>query len=84
MIKEKQNPTYWLEEVPVYKSIIPMVLPMVFGLSAIIIYSLTDTFWLGRLANSNVLAVIALTFPFTTVLMVFGRLLGVGVSTSVG
>ena len=73
--------TYWITEAPVTKSIIHMAVPMMLGMVVNIVYNLTDTFFIGKLNSTGALAAMMLALPFTTVLMAFGNLLGVGGST---
>ena len=76
-----KSENYWLLEAPVSKAIWHMAIPMMLGMSVNMIYNLTDTFFIGRLNDTQALAAISLLLPFTTVLMAIGNLFGTGGST---
>ena len=58
-----------------------MAIPMMLGMSVNMIYNLTDTFFIGKLNDTQVLAAISLLLPFATFLMAIGNLFGTGGST---
>jgi multidrug efflux pump len=58
-----------------------MSIPMMLGMAINMIYSITNTFYIGRLDNIEMLAAITLALPFTTVLMAIGNIIGTGGST---
>lgn len=78
---KQKNENYWLLDAPVSKAIWHMAIPMMLGMSVNIIYNITDTFFIGRLNNTEALAAISLLLPFTTILMAIGNLFGTGGST---
>ena len=78
---KSKSENYWLLEAPVSKAIWHMAIPMMLGMSVNMIYNLTDTFFIGRLNDTQALVAISLLLPFTTFLMAIGNLFGTGGST---
>ena len=68
-----------LIEGPVQKTLIRLTLPMVLGTLSIVIFNLSDTFFIGQL-GTNQLA--ALTFTFPVVLAVGSLAMGLGIGAS--
>lgn len=78
-----QKSLYYLEKAPVSKAIMHMVLPMMLSFIATIIYNITDAYFIGKLNNTAMMAAVTLALPFSSVLMAFGHLFGVGSGTYV-
>jgi putative MATE family efflux protein len=76
-----QKSLYYLEEAPVSKAIMHMVIPMMLSFIATIIYNITDAYFIGKLNNTAMMASVTLALPFSCVLMAFGHLFGVGSGT---
>jgi len=68
-----------LIEGPVQRTLIRLTLPMVLGTLGMVIFNLSDTFFVGQL-GTNQLA--ALTFTFPVVLVVGSLAMGVGIGAS--
>ena len=68
-----------LIEGPVQKTLIRLTLPMVLGMLGMVIFNLSDTFFVGQL-GTNQLA--ALTFTFPVVLVVSSIAMGLGIGAS--
>jgi putative MATE family efflux protein len=68
-----------LTEGPVGKLLVKLTMPMIVGIIGIVIFNLTDTFYVGRL-GINELAALSFTFP--VVLVVMSLAFGVGIGTS--
>lgn len=78
-----QKSLYYLEKAPVPKAIMHMVVPMMFSFIATLIYNITDAYFIGKLNNTAMMAAVTLALPFSSVLMAFGHLFGVGSGTFV-
>lgn len=78
-----QKSLYYLEKAPVSKAIIHMVVPMMLSFIATMIYNITDAYFIGKLNNTAMMAAVTLALPFSSVLMAFGHLFGVGSGTFV-
>ncbi len=78
-----QKSLYYLEKAPVLKAITHMVAPMMLSFIATLIYNITDAYFIGKLNNTAMMAAVTLALPFSTVLMGFGHLFGVGSGTFV-
>ena len=83
MTSSLKDPTYYLEKAPVPKAILYMAIPMILGMMVNLIYCLTDTFYIGQLKDTSMIAAVTLAMPFMTLLMAFGNLIGTGTSTYV-
>lgn len=64
---------------PIAPLIIKMSLPMVFAMAGMLIFNLTDTFFIGQLGKDQLAA---LTFTFPVVLFFVSLALGIGTGTS--
>lgn len=74
---------YYLQEAPVPKALMHMVLPMMLSFIATLIYNITDAFFIGKLDNTAMMAAVTLALPFSAALMALGHLFGVGAGTYV-
>lgn len=81
--KIDQKSLYYLENAPVPKAIMHMVIPMMLSFIATIIYNITDAFFIGKLDNTAMMAAVTLALPFSSILMALGHLFGVGAGTYV-
>ena len=72
---EKNN----LTDYRVDKTIIRLTIPMIFGMLSLVIFNLTDTYFIGRLGMDQ-LAAISFTFP--VVLIINSLALGMGIGTA--
>lgn len=61
------------------KTIIRLTIPMIFGMLSMVIFNLTDTYFIGRLGTDQ-LAAISFTFP--VVLIIGSVALGMGIGTA--
>jgi len=78
-----QKSLYYLEKAPVSKAIMHMVIPMMLSLMAMLLYNITDAFFIGKLNNTAMMAAVTLALPFSTILMALGNLFGAGAGTYV-
>jgi len=75
----QKNSSMMLEG-PIGKTLIRLALPMVFGMAAIILFNVIDTFYVGRLGATQ-LAAMSFTFPVVYMLTHLTVGLGVGVTS---
>lgn len=66
---------------PVSKAILKMSLPMVMGMMVQVFYNLVDTYFIGRLNDSNQLAAANLSFPIFIIFMALAGVMGIGASS---
>jgi putative MATE family efflux protein len=69
-----------LLEGPVGRTVISLTLPVVFGLAAIVLFGIVDTFYVGRLGATE-LAAMSFTFPVAFFVMSIAIGLGMGVTS---
>lgn len=65
---------------PVGRTILELAGPMVFGMAAVILFNVVDTFWVGRLGALE-LAAMSFTFPVVFLVMSIAMGMGVGVTS---
>lgn len=69
------------ESWPVPKALFELALPMIFGQLIILIYSLADTFYIGRTNNPLMVAGVSLLLPVFNISISFANLFGIGGGT---
>jgi putative MATE family efflux protein len=69
-----------LLEGPIGRTLVRLALPMVFGMTAVILFNVVDTFYVGRLGATE-LAAMSFTFPVVYLMMHVAVGLGVGVTS---
>jgi len=67
---------------PVGRTLVELALPMTVGLTAVILFNVVDTFWVGRL-GAHELAAMSFTFPVVYFVMSLTLGMGVGVTASI-
>lgn len=67
---------------PIGSTLVKLTWPMVFGMLGMIIFNLTDTFYIGRLGVPE-LAAISFTFPVVMVINSIGQGMGIGTASLV-
>lgn len=78
---ESNESIYYFEKASIPKAIAHFSIPMMLGMSASVIYSIINAYFIGFLHNSEMLTAITLTLPIFAILMAFGNLIGVGGGT---
>ena len=68
-----------LTEGPVGKTLINLTIPMIFGMVGLIIFNLTDTYFVGKL-GADQLAALSFTFPIIFIINSVALGLGIGAS----
>ena len=66
---------------PVPKALFELALPMIFGQLIILVYSLADTFYIGRTNNPLMVAGVSLLLPVFNISISFANLFGIGGGT---
>lgn len=69
-----------LTEGPVGRTLISKAIPMLFGIAAIVFFSIVDTFWVGQL-GAEPLAAMSFTFPVTFVVVSLAMGIGIGATS---
>ena len=67
---------------PVGQTLISLAMPMAFGIAAIILFTVVDTFYVGRLGAEQ-LAAMGFTFPISYIVMSIAMGLSVGTSSTI-
>ena len=67
---------------PVGRTLISLAMPMAFGIAAIILFTVVDTFYVGRLGAEQ-LAAMGFTFPISYIVMSIAMGLSVGTSSTI-
>lgn len=70
-----------LAETPVSEAIFKMSIPMVMGMMVQVFYNLVDTFFIGRLGDTNQLAAANMALPVFMMLMAIAGIIGTGASS---
>ncbi|HBH12262.1 MAG: MATE efflux family protein [Clostridiales bacterium 38_11] len=68
-----------LTEGKVSQSIIKLTIPMIFGTLSLVVFNITDTYFIGQLGSEQLAAV---SFTFPVVLIINSLALGMGIGTS--
>ena len=78
MAKKEVSRTYIFESMTPYKAILTLAIPNVVNQLANVIYNLADTFYIGRLNNSSMVAAITVTTFLVLILTALSNLLCIG------
>ncbi|MGL4344772.1 MAG: MATE family efflux transporter [Cellulosilyticaceae bacterium] len=70
-----------MSESPVVEAIFKMSIPMVMGMMVQVFYNLVDTFFIGRLGDTNQLAASNMALPVFMMLMAIAGIIGTGASS---
>ena len=81
MDKNQKDNRKIFEAWPVPKALMELALPMIFGQLIILIYSLADTFYIGRTNNPLMVAGVSLLLPVFNISISFANLFGIGGGT---
>lgn len=77
----EKDENYYFESASAPEAITHMAIPLMLGMCINTLYSITDAFYIGLLNQTAMLAAVALTLPFTTILMAIGNIFGTGGGT---
>lgn len=70
-----------MENVPVNKAIIKLALPTMLGMVVQLIYNMTDTYFIGKTGNPNLVAAISLVGPIFLAIQAVGNIFANGTSS---
>ncbi|NMA92001.1 MAG: MATE family efflux transporter [Firmicutes bacterium] len=77
-MNEQVDRIYVLESMPVYKAIWNLALPTMMAMLVQVIYNMTDTFFIGKLNQPNMVAAISISMPVFMMIQAFGNIYAVG------
>lgn len=66
---------------PVGRAVAKLAVPTVISQIIVILYSLADTFFIGRIGDPNQIAALSITFPIYTLLTAVANLFGIGANS---
>ncbi len=78
MAREKVSRTEIFEKMPVYKAILTLAIPNIVNQLANVFYNLADTFYIGRLNNSSMVAALTVTTSVMIFITALSNLFCVG------
>ncbi|HHW73990.1 MAG TPA: MATE family efflux transporter, partial [Firmicutes bacterium] len=70
--------THILDSMPIYRAIWTLALPTMMAMLVQVIYNMTDTFFIGKLNEPNMVAAIAISMPVFMMIQAFGNIFAVG------
>ena len=77
-MKTPKDRTYILESMPVYQAIWTLAVPTMMAMLVQVIYNMTDTFFIGKLNEPNMVAAISISMPVFMMIQAFGNIFAVG------
>ena len=77
-MEKKLERTHILDSMPVYRAIWTLALPTMMAMLVQVIYNMTDTFFIGKLNEPNMVAAIAISMPIFMMIQAFGNIFAVG------
>lgn len=77
-MKKQLERTQILESMPVYKAIWTLAIPTMMAMLVQVIYNMTDTFFIGKLNEPNMVAAISISMPVFMMIQAFGNIFAVG------
>ena len=77
-MEKKQERTHILDTMPVYRAIWTLAIPTMMAMLVQVIYNMTDTFFIGKLNEPNMVAAIAISMPIFMMIQAFGNIFAVG------
>lgn len=81
MSVKNNDKTYLFESMPVPKAVSTMAIPTIIGQLIVLIYSMADTFFIGRTNNPYMVAAASLILPLFNMALPLGAISGVGGAT---
>ena len=70
--------TYILESMPVNKAIWILAIPTMVAMLIQVVYNMTDTFFIGKLNDPNMVAAISIVMPIFMLIQAFGNIFAIG------
>ena len=77
-MKQQPDRTHILSSMPVYKAIWTLAIPTMMAMLVQVIYNMTDTFFIGKLNEPNMVAAISISFPVFMMIQAFGNIFASG------
>ena len=77
-VSKKLERTQILESAPVKTAILKLSIPTMLAMLLQVIYNMTDTFFIGKLNNPDMVAAIALCMPIVMGIQAFGNIFAIG------
>ncbi|HOL17505.1 MAG TPA: MATE family efflux transporter [Bacillota bacterium] len=77
-MKKQLDRTHILDSMPVYKAIWTLAVPTMMAMLVQVIYNMTDTFFIGKLNEPNMVAAISISMPVFMMIQGFGNIFAVG------
>lgn len=77
-MKKHLDRTHILDEMPVYQAIWSLALPTMMAMLVQVVYNMTDTFFIGKLNEPNMVAAISISMPIFMMIQAFGNIFAVG------
>jgi multidrug efflux pump len=77
-MKKQLDRTHILGSMPVYKAIWTLALPTMMAMLVQVVYNMTDTFFIGKLNEPNMVAAISISMPVFIMIQAFGNIFAVG------
>jgi len=77
-MKKQLDRTHILDSMPVYKAIWTLAIPTMMAMLVQVIYNMTDTFFIGKLNEPNMVAAISISMPVFMMIQAFGNIFAVG------
>ncbi|MPW25866.1 MATE family efflux transporter [Alkalibaculum sp. M08DMB] len=74
----KHDRTFILDSMPVNKAIRMLAIPTMVAMLIQVIYNMTDTFFIGKLNDPNMIAAISLSMPIFMIIQAFGNIFAIG------
>ena len=78
LVMEDQKEKYLFEEMPVPQAVATLAIPTIISQVVTMIYNLADTFFVGQLGDSAMVAAVSLVSPWFNLLTALGNLFGLG------
>ncbi len=75
---KQQDRTYILSSMPVFQAIWTLAIPTMMAMLVQVIYNMTDTFFIGKLNEPNMVAAISISMPIFMLIQGFGNIFAVG------
>ncbi len=75
------NKTELMEKAPVKQAILKLALPTMLSMAVVLIYNMTDTFFIGQLNDPNLVAALSIVFPVFMSVQAIGNIFANGASS---
>ncbi len=77
-MNKQQDRIHILDSMPVHKAIWALSVPTMMAMLVQVIYNMTDTFFIGKLNEPNMVAAISISMPVFMMIQAFGNIFAVG------